>query len=112
MPGIRAMLAATPPRAGGRRNFFSADTRRLARALAGCVSRVSSIQAPPQSPYTPLVLAYTSFTGARGAAVQCTLSGTILAASDSAHEARIRRNRPTGATAPRAARKARTRRVL
>ncbi len=57
MPGIRTIRADSAPRAVAARSWRSADTRRTARALAGRTGRVSSTRAPPQSPYTPLVLA-------------------------------------------------------
>ena len=38
------------------RSRCSASTRRRARSVAGATARVSSMKAPPQSPYTPLVL--------------------------------------------------------
>ena len=62
MPGTRRMLARRPLRPA-KRTRRSASTRRRARAVAGARARVSVTQAPPQSPYTPLVDAYTSAAG-------------------------------------------------
>ena len=47
----------TPLRRPNQRSCASACTRRRPRAVAGSTGRVSSKRAPPQSPYTPLVLA-------------------------------------------------------
>src|SRR3989338_8560986 len=63
MPGTRRMLAFTRLCLAQRRTCLSASTRRNERGEAALSGRVSATHAPPQSPYTPLVLMYTSRLG-------------------------------------------------
>ena len=64
MPGIRSTDTRTPLLRPQKRMAYSACTRRWARGVWGASARVSATRAPWQSPYTPLVDAYTTLRGA------------------------------------------------